>query len=318
MGFVLALVAALWGCQCQPQIPTPPEDTETTTTGETANTGDTAPPPPCAVPEVEPNDNLDAPNVLVLEKQACGQIGQPLDLDWWSFSLTEDHWVEIELEAGNGSIADMSILLTAEGETWAAARADDPGSRDATLRFPAPAGTYVLNASDQNFDGGDRYDYDLLVSEAKPPVEWSDEEAEPNDDQAGANVATAGAAIWGVMDGNGILPDYDWFQVAVPTGKHTLSVDVVAYAEGSAADLTVYLYDAALDKLPAGCKDPCPQDSPACVECAITGGVGGEALDPIGAYESEGGEIVYVQVLEATNREGPAGWYVLTIGLEGT
>jgi hypothetical protein len=109
------------------------------------------------------------------------------------------------------------------------------------------------------------------------------------------------------MTGNTFLPDYDWYSVIVPAGKHTLSFEVVAYDEGSTADLTVRLWDQDLEPLPAGC-----------TLCDFNGGVPGVELDPFGEYQSEGNEIVWIQVQEVLGRESPANWYVLTVHVEGS
>lgn len=316
---VLAVVATLWltGCTCRPELPEPTEPTETDTqpTGSTGSTGDTAPPPPCPVPEIEPNDSVNEPTPLPMERRACGLVEAPLDLDVWEFVLEHDAWLAIEVEAADGSIADMTALLTPRVGAWAATRADDPESKDVHLTFPAPAGTYALTVSEQTFAGGDRYDYDLLVSEAKSPVEYTREEVEPNDTQPAAEVVADGDVILGTIDGNGALADLDWFRVDVPAGKHTLTVDLDAYDLGSAADLTVRLYDQALTPLPLGCRDPC--GGPACTPCAFEGGIQGVEFDPLAVLESAGGETLYVQVLEDGSREGPASWYAMTIRLEG-
>jgi hypothetical protein len=59
------------------------------------------------------------------------------------------------------------------------------------------------------------------------------------------------------------------------------------------------------------------------VDCALKGGLPGVELDPIGEYDSLGAEVVYIEVLGAEgvippSADGPANWYVLSIGLEGT
>lgn len=314
---VLGLSALLTGCTCRPALPTPTETTETDTetTGNTGTTGDTAPPPPCPVPEIEPNDSVTEPGALPMERRACGTIDAPLDLDVWEFTLEDDSWLAVEVEASSGSIADMNLLLTPDQGSWAATRADDPESKDTHLLFPAPAGVYTVTVSEQTFQGGERYGYDLLVSESKAPVDYTRAEVEPNDTQAAAEVISDGDVVLGTIDGNGALADLDWYRISVPAGKHTLTVDLDAYDLGSAADLTVYLYDQALNPLPIGCRDPC--GVPTCVPCAFEGGIRGVEFDPLASYDSVGGETLYVQVLEDASREGPASWYAMTIRLEG-
>ncbi|MEQ1568225.1 MAG: hypothetical protein ABMA64_21480 [Myxococcota bacterium] len=253
-----------------------------------------------------------------MEHRGCGAIDAPLDLDYWQFELADDSWLKVEVDAANGSIADMSFVLTPEDSSWIAARPDDPESRDGTLIFPAPAGTYLLALSEQAFNGGERYGYDVLVSEAKPPVDFVRTETEPNDDAYEAIPVVTGDTMYGTMNGNGAIEDFDWYMITIPAGKHTLSIDVDAFDTFSSADLTVYLYDEDLNKLPEGCRDPCPGADAGCVDCAMKGGITGLELDPIGTYDSPGAEVVWIQVLERYGREGPANWYVLKIGLEGS
>jgi hypothetical protein len=308
------------GCSCRELPPPPPDETESPpeTAHTAAHTGDSAPQGPCPQPEVEPNDGFDEAHPIALEREACGVFDPAGDRDYFTFALEHDAWLQVELFAADGSIADPSLFLTPEDGAWAAARSGDPESLDVTLRFPAPAGAYVATASEQSLLGSARHGYLLLASEAKPPVEWTRTEVEPNDNQLAAERLASGEAVFGGMSGNAALPDFDWYEIVVPAGKHTLAFEIVGHAEGSAADLTVQLWDAALGSLPPGCRPACPPDAQACVECAFEGGIPGVELDPFGVYESEGNEIVWLQVFEAGNREGPAAWYVLTVTLEGS
>ena len=308
------------GCSCRELPPTPPEDTEDPeeTAHTAAHTADSAPQGPCPQPEAEPNDGLDEAQPLLLEREACGAFDPAGDRDSFSFLLDDDAWIQVELHAAEGSIADPALLVTPEDGGWAAVRSGDPESLDVTLRFPAPAGSYVATGSEQSLLGGARYGYRLLASESKPPVDWTRSEAEPNDDHASAEPLSSDEAVFGTMSGNDALPDFDWYRLVVPAGKHSVSFALEAFDEGSAADLTVQLWDAALEGLPSGCRAACPPGSPTCVPCAFEGGIPGVELDPFGTYESEGNEVVWLQVLEAGNREGPAAWYVLTVHVEGS
>lgn len=313
---VVVLAGYGGGCSCQPTIPTPPPPPSEDTSQESATTGDTGPEKPCYSPEEEPNDSLDAPNALVMEQRGCGLIDPAADFDYWSFTLEDDAWLAVKVAADNGSIADLTFLLSPSDGGWIASRSDNPESLDATLVFPAPAGTYALSVSEQDFNGGARYGYTALVSEAKPPVEFTSVESEPNDDEGAAPAVASGDRIYGTMSGNGANSDLDWYQITIPAGKHTLSIDVDAFDVYSAADLTVYLWDDELNKLPLGCKESCGPADPGCIPCAMEGGLTGVELDPLGTYESDGAEVVWIEVLEALGREGPAMWYVLSIGVE--
>lgn len=301
------------GCQCTPILPSTEPPPPPPPTGDTSQTGDTGPEPPCAWPEIEPNNSVLEPTFLGMEQRGCGLVNEPLDSDWWAFTLDDDGWIEVEVDAANGAISNMTFLLNTVGDSWSASRFDDPESFDATLRFLAPAGDYLLQTSEQDFGGGERYGYDVLVSEAKSPITWTRNELEPNDNLAAAETVIGGEEIYGTMAGNGALGDQDWYVLTVPVNKHVVSIDVEAFDYGSAADLTVYLYDLNLEKLPSGCdEEPCSGSG--C--CAMEGGAAGIEFDPIGTYDSPGAEYVYIQVIEMLNRESPANWYVLKIGLE--
>ena len=80
MPFTTSIIVFLFGCigcqSCQPQIDVPdntdPEtepSNEDTDTAENTDTADTAlEPPPCPIMEIEPNDNYDEAQVVMLEK----------------------------------------------------------------------------------------------------------------------------------------------------------------------------------------------------------------------------------------------------------
>ena len=301
-GLVL-LTALMWGgCQCQPSLPPVTDDNTSPPdppTGTTALTADTAPPPPCATPEIEPNNAEVDAVPLVLEQRACGAIDAPFDVDYFSFELDDDGWILVELEGDDGSIADMSLFLG--NDDWVVIKHNNVESTDATVVFQAPAGPYFVSANEEYFRGGERYTYRLLVSEAKAPVTWNTTEIEPNDSNLESSILGDSDAIFGTMDGNGALEDFDWYRIGIPDGKTDLHIDVDAYDFGSGANLTAIVWSEDLQVLKT-----------------IEGGaVAGTQPDPDGIYSSPGDEIVYVQILEESANEGPAGWYVLNITLEG-
>lgn len=299
--------AVLAGCTCRPQLPPddPPDDTdEPEETGETGETGDTGPPPPCDVPELEPNDDPGTALDLPTEAQACGGFDEVSDFDWWEFEADDDGWLAIELEAGPGSASDVNLLIlpieTSQGSNWAAARDDDEDSTDAHVLFPAPSGTYQINVSEQQLKAGERYLYELLISEAKAPVTWTFEELEPNDVQAEAIPLVSGDAVLGWSDGQA---DFDWYEIAVPAGKRTVTIDIDAYPFGSIGDFTVVLWG------------PSGTSAPGCGVCEYEREAPGLS-DPYVEYDSAGGETLYIQVLEDSSRFGPPAWYLLSVTVE--
>ena len=306
----LPLVCALGsaGCQCQPTLPS----TDTTVsppdldpTGSTGATADTAAPPRCSYPEVEPNDVAGDATPLGFEVRGCGTIASPLDQDVFSFEVLQATWLLVEVAKDDGSTLDPALQLN--GPDVSVRKDDDVETTDASLVFPALPGPYTLAASSEDFtQAGERFTYEVLVSEAKEPVESTRTEGEPNDAIEAAEVVVDGDAVFGTMQGNGALPDFDWYAIAVPTGRHVLTLDIEAYDYGSSADLTIFLYNDALDNLPLGCN-----------QCAFRGGqIAGVELDPLAEYDSAGAEVVYIQVLGANGSDSPTGWYVLDISME--
>jgi hypothetical protein len=336
LGLGLALGGA-GGCSCRPINITGDDDDDnvdqTDDTFTTTETGDTGPEPPCAAPEIEANNSPDAATLLPMEQRGCGAIDPQFDADYWSFTLEDDGWLTVEAEAGSGSIANMTFLLEPvelfdplADDSWSASRADGRETLDASLTFLAPAGIYSLLVTEQEFEGGSRHGYDVLVTESKPPVEpWSRVEVEANDYVDEAEPISAGDVVYGTMDGNGALNDSDWYSVTIPAGRHLLHVDIEAYDVGSSADLSVYFWDANLEALPLGCKQVCGT-APGCIPCEIKGGNTAADYDPEGTYDSLGAEVVYIQVTAAKScagsgqpcPDGPANWYTLWIDLEET
>ncbi len=303
---VLAVATVLAGCTCRPELPPdPPDETdEPEPTGDTGHTGDTGPPPLCDVPEVEPNNDPGSAVILPTERQACGDFEVDGDFDWWEFEVDDSGWLAIEVEAGPGSVSDVNFVLlpidVEGGNAWAAARDDDEGTTDAHVLFPAPAGLYQANVTEQQLKSGERYRYEVLVSEAKAPVTWDLDEVEPNDIQADANILTIGDRVLGGVDAPA---DFDWYQVAVPAGKKVVTIDVDAYTEGSIGDFTVVLWG------PAG------SDAPGCNQCTYEREAPG-LRDPLAEYDSAGDETLYIQVLESDSHFGPAAWYRLSVTVE--
>lgn len=290
------------GCTCRPDLsdPSNPSDTSSSTTSDT--TADTGPAPLCAAPEAEPNGSTDEANALPLEVWACGSFGAENDGDYWSFSHVEDGWLKVEVDAANGSVADPMVFLTPAEGGWAVQREDDLGASDLTLVFLAPAGDYSVFVAEQGGAGGDRFGYDLLVSEAKPPVEWTAIETEPNDTALEAIPIAVGAEIYGTLEKEGPLPDFDYYVIAVPAGPHVLGIDVDAFEASSSADVDIVIRNQSLEQ----------------VRQISGGGTDQTPKDPLGDYLSDGAEVLYIQVVngDAYQSESPAHWYVLRVSLE--
>ncbi|MCB9668817.1 MAG: hypothetical protein H6736_06160 [Alphaproteobacteria bacterium] len=289
----------LVGCQCRPDpsVPTPPEPTET----PPEPTGDTAPPPPCDVPESEPNNALDDADALPLEADACGEFQVANDGDRWWFELARDEWVSVRLDAReNGSLANPMLVLAGPGVV--AQRVDGDETADAELHVPLTPGVYDLQVRDQDGsgDGDGRWFYDLQASVQKAPTDWDALEVEPNGSVATASPLPLGTSAFGLLDTPG---DADVFAVPVPTGRHTVALWVEAFALGSPADTVLHLLDA------DGASPGCGADNP---DCAYPRGEIGFESDPWLLRTSEGDETLWVRVRnEAPTQGSPAHWYVV-------
>lgn len=306
---VLGAAVGFTGCQCQPTIPNNNKQDPPTNQDSGATTGDTGSvAKPCAVPETEPNNSVTEANELPLEQMGCGVVSQPGDLDVFVTEVEEEGWLAVTTIARPlGSVSDIQFILEPP-EGSAAYRLDDEGTTDASLLFPGTPGRWEIQITDQNFSGGDDYFYNVIVSSAKAPVQWTASEVEPNDALATAMPVMSGDVIFGDMEDN---LDGDWYRIDVPVGKHTLLATVTAYAEGSAGDFVVYLSDAQQNLLPMGC-------NPA-GNCATRGHPVDPALhDPILEWESEGNETLYVKVNEEDFRWGRQAWYIIAFELVST
>ncbi|MEM6928359.1 MAG: hypothetical protein AAF602_15605 [Myxococcota bacterium] len=288
------------GVGCRPTLPAPddppvvqpPQDTWTTT-------GDTGAPAPCAAPEVEPNDVGTEATALPFERVGCGELMEN-DRDAFAFEVEDAGWVAVELERGNGSLADLQLAIDGPNGLRID-KADDTEDTDVTVKFPAGLGDYVAIVTEEDGRGGERFGYEVLVSEAKMPVEFTHLEDEPNDTFEAAESLAGTESVFGGFDGNAELADRDWYEIRIPGGEHDLSIDVDAFAEGAAADVTIQIRDAD-NALIRELRDD------------VMGGV--RDRDPNGIYRSPGDETIRLQVLEANGIEGPAHWYVLHLQLE--
>jgi hypothetical protein len=309
----VALVGAcgvvLAGCQCRPDpsVPTPADTSEPPT--DTART-DTAPPPPCAWPESEPNNSDAEADLLPLEAFACGTFGAPADSDFWSFPVTEDTWLGVRVDAAeNGSFANPAVVLSGD-DGLAILRNDGSETADVHLLFPTAPRNYtllVLEESGQG-DSNDRWFYDVMATVQKAPIDWTRSEVEPNDTVADvelANPALSGDLVFGVLDDG---DDRDLLRIDVPVGRHEITVAAKGFDLGSPADTELLLLDSAGDS--PGC-------GPGNGGCVFRRGAIGFERDPVLTYSSDGAETLYVRVQSEDDRGSAVHWYVLDVRIEG-
>jgi hypothetical protein len=305
---LVGLSALAAACSCrEPELPgddntdTDPQSTADTATTPTADTG---PEPLCDAPEVEPNDTINEPTDLPMDRLGCGGFDEEGDFDHWRFSLNDDGWLAVRVEANDGSLANVAVILSGNETDVAASRDQNEEDEDVHLLLPVPADDYIVNVREEAGKAGERYTYEILASVAKEP-EFFDEdgayidwffEAEPNDDPALAPDLRNGDAILGFSD---VQFDVDYYAVAVPPGRHELIFEVQAYAKGSAGDFVLTLFDSELNEL----------------KRRAVGQLDYER-DPYLHYFADGDELLYIQVRDEDSRGNEAMWYLLTTSIE--
>jgi hypothetical protein len=291
------------GCRPDPDVEHTDRDTDLDTDvpidTDPEETADTGPFPPCAWPEVEP-DGYDTPSPLALEEQGCGAFSHPLDADWWAFDVPDEGWLRVRVDArAIGSRADPEVALTADAGASVHQVDRGDGFEDVLLVFPAVGGRWQMYLGDQLQNGAeDGFDYDVMVSSAKAPADCTLRDAGANDDRAEAQDLGDSPCVQGASE---TPSDEDWYQLRVPQGKHTITLDIDAAELGSPGDFRVELVDAT-DTIVA----------------SASYGMRGWELDPLASYVSSGDETLFVRVVEEANGEGQAYWYFLGISLEAS
>ncbi len=269
-------------------------------------------PPRCAHPETEPNTPV-SPEVLPLETLGCGSLFNGFDNDAWDVTVDHATWLGVYIDAERiGSRADLVLTMTSqEGE--AAQVFDSPYSSDIRLRMPTAGDTFTVLVTDRNANGGEvDFEYEILATEIKEPVPSNLNEVEPNNTRDLATQVTDGDSVWGDMATN---TDEDWFYIDIPSGKHTVTLDLQGWEFGSSGNFRIrrtgpngetnesgaYLWDS----------DPLFDD----------GDLGREHSDgdPYAVFESFGDERVWFKVIEfPEKRAGKAYWYVIDVSVEGS
>lgn len=247
MVLLLVLLGACNGCQPEVPYPEPDPKPDTSppaddTSEDTDSAGETGPPARCDFEETEPNGPPEDTTPLEMELWACGTFATYADLDSHRIEPTQVGWVKIQVEAAlRGSPANPQLVI--EGGDQSAQILDGYLTTDPLLVFPSEAAQpYSLTLGETDFFYGDDYAWYMLTSLTKAPVEWDAEEAEPNDGVASAQVLTVGEALFGTI---GSPSDLDVYKITTPhDGEQTLTFEVTAFKEGSAADLRLVLYDA--------------------------------------------------------------------------
>lgn len=203
---------------------------------------DTAPEPPCDVPEVEPN-GLTSPQALPLEQWACGVFDAYLDVDGVAFDVPDAGWVRLNVRATViGSAADVSVNFGEPDGDYGAIVSGSYSSSDPFLVFYTDqARSFQAFLSEAYLGYGDDYTWELMASTTKPPVTWTMTEVEPNETSDEGTPMASGDVMYGTISAGS---DFDWITINVPDdAKHSVSVKVTASREGSPANLRALAYD---------------------------------------------------------------------------
>ncbi len=217
----------------QPHIgDTSPEDSGDT--GETAPPEDTTPPPPCDVPEVEPNESPDEAFTVPLESTACGSFQERGDSDRMIIPAEDAQWIRIDVDAAAiGSSANVSFALTAWESGEYAMIVNRTFEEDPWIVFPVLGdAAYDVTLYEESGQGGDDLEWELLASEDKAPVDWTVQESSNNNLCKNAQTIKAGDVVLGWLDEDF---DYDWYHVEVPSSvdKINWTFQIEAYTKGS-------------------------------------------------------------------------------------
>ena len=244
--------ACLVSC-IDPSLPVPsPGDSSKEDSGDSSDSAedstessppiDTSPEPPCDVPEVEPN-GLSSAQDLPLEQWSCGVFAAYLDVDGFTFDVPDAGWVRLNVRAtAIGSAADVSVNFGEPDGDYGAIVGGSYSSSDPLLVFYTDkARTFEAYLSEAYYGYGDNYTWEMLASTVKPPVTWTVDEIEPNDDKTEAMAMASGDVMYGTISEGS---DFDWIKISIPDdAKHNVSVKVIASREGAPTDLRALAYD---------------------------------------------------------------------------
>lgn len=309
---VLALTAcsAIRSC-CTPGIPNPPdpeddsqdEHESSSDTGDTTPPVDTTPPPPCAQPEVEPNYSESTATHIALEQYACGIFNDATDFDTFTFSAPAS-WLEIDVNAAERGSAAYPILTLESDGGLAASSTRSMSSTDPYLLVPLPApDDWVMRLTDAYRGYGEDFDYQVLVSVSKAPMEWGQFEIDQHDDINLSQEVTADVPIFGYAQNS---TDFDWYHFRTPSGRNLIRVAVHAHNFGSPLDPRLQLYFANVDEDTGTLTGVLQQ--------TIDDNTQSSGLDPLLERVSDGDEDWYFKVRYTPSTQfGDLYWYVLDV-----
>lgn len=275
------------------------EDTQDTDSGGEDSPGDTdtAPPPPCEFPELEPNNGPDDANPLDMQAWGCGIFDVPYDFDMFEVTPTQGGWLKVDVDAVElGSPAAPFLFI--ESESGLAAGADaGVETTDPLLVVPVPtAEPWVLSVNEGYNSSGEEFEYRLRASVAKPPLEWDATLGETSKESP--MQLELGERVYGVVDS---AQTVHWVEIPVPSdGKTQLKVEVMAHRYGSPLNgrLAVFRPDDNGD-LPTYASDYTTEDP------------SGSSWDPIMTLASEGEDSWVLSIkVNSGKATGELYWFV--------
>ncbi len=292
---------------CQPTLNPVSQDTaelDSDSPVDSIDSQDTAPPPPCAQPESEPN-NLDSEaDPVQREDLACGAFtGGGLDLDWYTFETTSPGWLKVDVDAASrGSEANVNLSMESDGGVQVAMSMAGDGGPDPYLVIPVQgADSWYLMFNEQEAQSGDEdYDYQFRVSTTKTPVDIDREESSDNDSWQDAQVIELDESIYGTVSE---ASDLDWFVLETPEGRQEIELQLIAHRAGSPLNARIEIWT-------TQAKDKTKLESEADVKVSTSDA--SPSFDPIFTHTSYDQRSWYIKVRVADGGTGPAYWYTLT------
>lgn len=243
---IIFLLVSCRGCSsCTPQLPDnddDDDDDDVDTSEDTADTAeDTSEPPPCTVPEVEPNDSYEVAQELPMEAWACGTLLEEGDVEFLHFENQDAGWLRVWARGADfGSNADLQLVMTDESLEYSAINLAKPGSTDPEMVVPVPAGlSWYVTVADQYFGYGEYHDWKLIASMTKVPLDWSVEESDDNNSLAKGQYIGSGDRVFARIESSS---DRDWYIVEIPDGKTLVSLRIEAWNFGSPLHAVLSLY----------------------------------------------------------------------------
>ena len=247
MRTLLFLLVSCKGCDAlffMPGLPSgsgaaeepPPFDTAVDDDWDESDTGEALPPPQiCANMEVEPNDAVGDEQPLPLEQWMCGYFGDLGDNDGFIFDIDRASWVRIRVRAeALGSPANPRAFLYDEDGEFEASLEDSYLTSDIDTTFkldePRELAIGILEQESGTVQFGEDYEWRLMVSIVKAPIEWNAEELEPNDGRADANPVADGDRMFGRIEHGA---RYDWYQLEVAEGRTDVVIETDSWIHGS-------------------------------------------------------------------------------------